>query len=79
MADDCPPFTLVDRDLPRFVGGPWGELFACRVVDMRSPVGGTGLIAQRNDDGRGSVRGMRDRWRAERSPSAKSELLMAKQ
>ena len=32
-------------------------------------------MALQNDDGRGSVRGMRDRWRAERSPSAKSELL----
>ena len=31
--------------------------------------------ALQNDDGRGSVRGMRDRWRAEGSPSAKSELL----
>jgi hypothetical protein len=34
-----------------------------------------GLMALRNDDGHGSVPGMRDRWRAERSPSAKSELL----
>ena len=33
-----------------------------------------GLMALQNDDGRGSVHGMRDRWRAERSPSAKSEL-----
>jgi hypothetical protein len=31
-------------------------------------------MALQDDDGRGSVRGMRDRWRAERSSSAKSEL-----
>ena len=40
-----------------------------------SPVSATaGLMALHNDDRRGSVRGMRDRWRAEWSPSAKSEL-----
>ena len=39
-----------------------------------SAIASIGLMALQNDDGRGSVRGVRDRWRAERSPSAKSEL-----
>ena len=38
-----------------------------------SPVSTTAGLMQ-NDDGRGSVHGVRDRWRAERSPSANSEL-----
>ena len=44
-----------------------------------SPASATaGLMALQNDNERGSVRGMRDRWRAEPSPPAESELLMAR-
>ena len=39
-----------------------------------SAIASIGLMALQNDDGRGSVLGVRDRSRAERSPSAKSGL-----
>ena len=57
-----------------------GRTDACRGrrqqgTRYHAPNDSPNMVALQNDDGRGSVRGMRDRWRAERSPSARSELL----
>ena len=65
---DCPLWALRDRERR-------STERARHVAESPSPVSAiAGLMALQNDDGRGSVLGVRDRWRAERSPSAKSGL-----